>query len=104
MADNAQNSRPSAARRFLIVNADDFGRNDAVNDAVAESFRHGIVTSTSIVATGPSFDKAVALASELPELGVGIHLAATEYSPALPPSQIPSLVNSEGRFYPRSEQ
>jgi predicted glycoside hydrolase/deacetylase ChbG (UPF0249 family) len=104
MNANPHSSASSAARCLLIVNADDFGRNDAVNAAVVESFRNGIVTSTSIVATGPAFDQAIALAKELPELGVGIHLAATEYIPALPPQQIPSLVNSDGRFYPRSQQ
>jgi predicted glycoside hydrolase/deacetylase ChbG (UPF0249 family) len=104
MTVNQQESSPSPARRSLIVNADDFGRNDAVNAGVAESFRHGIVTSTSIVATGPAFDEAVALAKELPRLGVGIHLAATEYIPALLPTRIPSLVRPDGRFYPRGEQ
>jgi predicted glycoside hydrolase/deacetylase ChbG (UPF0249 family) len=104
MTDIEKDSRASAVSRCLIVNADDFGRNDAVNAAVAESFRRGIVTSTSIVATAPAFDRAVALAKELPGLGVGIHLAATEYIPALPPAKISSLVNSEGRFYPRGEQ
>src|SRR5215469_14201587 len=104
MTDFQPNFPGSAASRFLIVNADDFGRNDAVNAAVVESFRNGIVTSTSIVATGPAFDQAVALAKELPELGVGIHLAATEYIPVLPPAQIPRLVNAEGQFYPRGEQ
>jgi predicted glycoside hydrolase/deacetylase ChbG (UPF0249 family) len=101
---DAPNTPPSVARRYLIVNADDFGRNNAVNAAVAESFRRGIVTSTSIVATGPAFDQAVDIAQELPELGVGIHLAATEYIPTLPSASIPSLVNSEGRFYSRGEQ
>src|SRR6516162_11592329 len=104
MTDFQPNFPGSAASRFLIVNADDFGRNEAVNAAVAEGFRHGIVTSTSIVATGPAFDQAVALAKEVREMGVGIHLAATEYIPVLPPTMIPNLVNSEGRFYPRSEQ
>ena len=104
MTDFQPNFPGSAASRFLIVNADDFGRNDAVNAAVAESFRHGIVTSTSIVATGPAFDRAVTLTKELPELGVGVHLAATEYIPALPPMKIRNLVNSDGRFYPRGEQ
>ena len=104
MADIQRNSQKSASSRFLVINADDFGRNDAVNAAVVESFRRGIVTSTSIVATGPAFDQAVALKRELPELGVGIHLAATEYIPALPPTKIASLVGPDGRFYPRSEQ
>ena len=101
---DAPNAPPSVARRYLIVNADDFGRNNAVNAGVAESVRRGIVTSSSIVATGPAFDQAVDIAQELPELGVGIHLAATEYIPTLPSAAIPSLVNSEGRFYPRGEQ
>ena len=104
MTDNAQNATPPASRRFLIINADDFGRNDAVNAAVAAGFRGGIVTSTSIVATGPAFDQAVTLAKELPGLGVGIHLAVSEYIPVLLPTKIPSLVNSDGRFYPRGEQ
>ena len=104
MTDDQQHSRPRAPVRCLIVNADDFGRNDAVNEGVAEAFRRGIVTSTSLVATGPAFDAAVKLAGELPGLGVGIHLAATEYIPALPPAEIPRLVDAEGRFYPRRRQ
>ena len=104
MTDNKQNPSWKAAGRFLIVNADDFGRSEAVNLGVAEGFRHGIVTSASLVAAGPAFDQAVALAKELPELGVGIHLIANEYTPVLPPAQIPRLVNAEGRFYSRPRQ
>jgi predicted glycoside hydrolase/deacetylase ChbG (UPF0249 family) len=104
MTDGPQTLTPPAPGRFLIVNADDFGRNDAVNAAVAESFRRGIVTSTSIVATGPRFDQALAVAKDLPTLGIGIHLAVSEYLPALPPTKIPSLVNSGGRFHPRAHQ
>ena len=104
MTDITQNPRPAAGARFLIVNADDFGRNEAVNLGVAEGFRRGIVTSTSLVANGPAFESAVALAAELPGLGVGVHLAASEYIPVLPPNEIPRLVNSEGRFYARRQQ
>ena len=104
MTDITQNPRLAAGARFLIVNADDFGRNEAVNLGVAEGFRRGIVTSTSLVANGPAFESAVALAAELPGLGVGVHLAASEYMPVLPPNEIPRLVNSEGRFYARRQQ
>ncbi len=44
----------------LIVNADDFGMTAGVNRAVAEAHRRGIVTSTSLMATGVAFDDAVA--------------------------------------------
>jgi predicted glycoside hydrolase/deacetylase ChbG (UPF0249 family) len=89
---------------LLIVNADDFGRSEAVNLGVAEGFRRGIVTSASLVANGSAFDQAVAIAKELPGLGVGVHLTANEYTPVLTPEKIPRLVNSEGRFYSRARQ
>ncbi len=90
--------------RFLIVNADDFGRSEAVNAGIVEAFRRGIVTSTSIVATGPAFDSAVEMARENEDLGMGIHLILNEYHPALPPSQIPTLVTEDGRLQRRGYQ
>jgi predicted glycoside hydrolase/deacetylase ChbG (UPF0249 family) len=92
---------PDRHQRSLIVNADDFGRSEAVNLGVAEGFRRGILTSTSIVANSPAFSHAVAIAKELKGLEVGIHLAADEYEPVLPPAAIPSLVTPEGRFIGR---
>ena len=92
------------SKRFLIVNADDFGRSEAVNLGVAEGFRRGIITSTSLVAAGPAFESAVSLASELPGLGIGVHFAINEYQPVLPPLHIPRLINSEGRFFTRGKQ
>ena len=58
--------------RFLIVNADDFGRSESVNAGVAEAYRRGILTSASIVATGAAFESAVALVPQLEGLGIGI--------------------------------
>ena len=93
----------SAGRdRVLIVNADDFGRSEEVNRGVAEGFRHGIITSTSIVAAAPAFAQAVEIARELKGLGVGLHLAANEYAPLLTRREIPSLVARDGNFLPRS--
>jgi len=90
--------------RFLIVNADDFGRSEAVNAGIAEAFRLGILTSASIVATGAAFESAVALVAQLDGLGVGIHLALNEHDPVLPPCEISSLVTKEGRFPSRGRQ
>lgn len=90
--------------RFLIVNGDDFGRSQSVNDGIAEAFRRGILTSASIVAMGAEFESAVALAKQLDGLGVGIHLVLDEHPPALPPSEIPSLVTKDGQFRPRGQQ
>ncbi len=90
--------------RFLIVNADDFGRSEFVNAGIAEAFRRGILTSTSIVANGAGFESAVALVPQLEGLGIGIHLVLSEHDPVLPPSQIPSLVTKDGRFPSRRRQ
>jgi predicted glycoside hydrolase/deacetylase ChbG (UPF0249 family) len=94
--------RTGSGTRFLIVNADDFGRSEAVNLGVAEGFRSGIITSTSIVAAGPAFESAVAMAPNLKGLGIGVHLAVDEYQPIVP--DIPTLVNSQGQFHSRGRQ
>lgn len=97
-------SSPGLQKRRIIVNADDFGRSEAVNRGVAEGFQAGIVTSTSLVATGPAFDSAVELVSNLKGLAVGVHLTTNEYDPVLRPAAIPRLVNARGRFFSRARQ
>lgn len=61
----------------LIINADDFGLSKAVNLGIIEAFRHGIVTSATIMAGMPAFDHAVHLANKNPELKIGVHLTLT---------------------------
>jgi predicted glycoside hydrolase/deacetylase ChbG (UPF0249 family) len=60
--------------KFLIPNADDFGFTHDVNDGIVHAHRHGILTATTLMATGPAFEHAVQLALENPELDVGVHL------------------------------
>jgi hopanoid biosynthesis associated protein HpnK len=52
----------------------------------------------------PAFEEAAALAREHPKLGVGLHLTLLCGHSALPPDQIPALVNAKGEFsnYPAS--
>lgn len=84
--------------RRLIVNADDFGRSPAINEAVIRAHREGILTSASLMVNELDCAEAVALAKENPRLGVGLHLALLGGCPALPPERIPGLVNAHGRF------
>ena len=65
----------------LIVNADDFGLTEGTNRAIIDAYQRGIVTSTSLLANGYSFDHAVMLARENPALGIGVHLTLTEGPP-----------------------
>ena len=86
-----------SARR-LIVNADDFGRSQSINKAVIRAHREGILTSASLMVNEPACDEAVALARENPRLGVGLHLTLLMGRAALPPREIPGLVNERGEF------
>lgn len=87
------------AKKRLIVNADDFAMSPEINAGIIEAHRDGILTSTSILANGASFDQAVRLALGHPALGVGVHLNLVEGSPVSPPGQVPSLVNRRGVFH-----
>jgi hopanoid biosynthesis associated protein HpnK len=86
-----------SAHPLLIVNADDFGIAEAVNDGIVAAHDRGIVTSASVMATGPAFEHAVALARSRPRLAVGVHLVLTEHAP-LAGSSVPSLTDANGRF------
>ncbi|WP_448205964.1 hopanoid biosynthesis-associated protein HpnK [Azospirillum sp. sgz302134] len=87
--------------RTLIVTADDFGLDPAVNEAVEQAHRTGILTAASLMVAGPAASQAVALARRMPTLGVGLHLALVDAVAALPPGEIPNLVDAEGRFSDR---
>lgn len=87
-----------AARRALIVTADDFGLSLAVNDAVEMAHREGILTAASLMVTGEAAADAVQRARRLPSLRVGLHLALVEARPALPVEAVPALVDATGHF------
>ncbi len=81
----------------LIVNADDFGVTRLVSQGILDAHQSGIVTSTSLMATGEAFDAAVEMSNRAPRLSVGVHLVLTQGVPVSPASDIPTLVD------PRSE-
>jgi predicted glycoside hydrolase/deacetylase ChbG (UPF0249 family) len=82
--------------KYLITNADDFGFTRDVNAGIIEAHQHGILTATTLMATGAAFDHAVDLARQNPELDVGVHLVLVD-TPGFPPT-IPRLLFSLGRI------
>ena len=58
----------------LIINADDFGFTSDVNAGIVHAHRHGVLTSTTLMANGDAFEDAVRLAHETPSLDIGCHL------------------------------
>ncbi len=88
-----------AGRRLLIVSADDYALTDKVSRSILNAHRRGVVTSTSVLALTPSFDRCARWLSDEPRLGVGAHLAAVgEDPPLLSAAEIPTLVDRRGRL------
>lgn len=79
-----------------IINADDFGLTKGVNKGIIEAHQNGIVTSTTLMATGNAFEDAVELAKATPTLGVGVHLVLTSQKPLLTTHK--TLVDEKGNF------
>ncbi len=79
----------------LIVNADDFGLSQGVNQGIIKAYVNGIVTSTTLFVNMPYTKEAVELAKRFPNLGVGVHLNVTIGKPL---TNCPSLVDENGYF------
>ncbi len=86
----------------LILNADDFGLTPGINRAVIKLHHAGVLTSATLMATGPAFDHAAALARAHPTLGVGCHLVFTDGLPVSHPDSIPTLLGNDGKHFRRS--
>ena len=82
----------------LIVCADDFGLDTAVNEAVELAHQNGILTCTSLMMGESAVSDAVVRARRCPTLGVGLHIVLTAGHSVLPPETIPDLVDGNRRF------
>jgi len=71
----------NAPERVLIVNADDFGMSEGVNAGIVAAHRDGIVTSASLMVMRANALEAAELASDLPRLGLGLHIDLSEWEP-----------------------
>jgi predicted glycoside hydrolase/deacetylase ChbG (UPF0249 family) len=82
--------------KYLIVNADDFGFSENVNNGIITAHKFGIVSSATMLVTMPGFKHAVRLARQTPSLGVGLHLNLTQGIPLSDPKTVPSLLKADG--------
>ncbi len=67
-------------RKYLIVNADDFGQSAGVNRGIIAAHERGIVTSTSLMVRWPAAAAAAEYARAHPRLAVGLHLDLGEWA------------------------
>ena len=94
-----------ADARLLIVNADDLGMCNAINEAIFLSLKTGVVNSTSLMVPCPWALHAMHLLHENADVPFGVHLTviceATNYTwrPLTPEEKVPSLLDESGNLY-----
>jgi len=64
--------------KYLVINADDFGYAQGVNQGIIAAYDRGVVLSTSLMVDMPLAVDAATQARRLPGLGVGLHFTATD--------------------------
>jgi predicted glycoside hydrolase/deacetylase ChbG (UPF0249 family) len=66
--------KTKAAKKYLIVNADDFGLSPGVNQGIVTAHEQGIVTSASLMVRWPAAVAAAAFGRDHPAFSLGLHL------------------------------
>jgi len=90
-------SAPLTGKR-LIVTADDFGMNLAVNEAVEQAYNDGILTCASLMMKGAATQDAIERARRMKGLGVGLHITLADGRPTASRRTVRGLIDEEGRF------
>jgi len=65
----------------IIINGDDFGYSERVNQAIISLAKDGKITSTTIMANGPFFKDAINQLKGLKSCSVGVHLNISKFKP-----------------------
>jgi len=100
----------AADAKLLIIHADDIGLAQSVNDASSSAFASGGITSGSIMVPCPWFIDFAEHYKSHPHLDVGIHITLTsewdyyKFGGVLPSTEIPSLLDENGYFYPTTQE
>jgi len=91
----------------VIVNADDFGLTESVNNGVIACHQAGVVKSASVLANGDGLRDALEKSSDHPGLGIGLHLTLVFGKPVAAPGKVSSLIFKKGSLaagYPKIAQ
>jgi predicted glycoside hydrolase/deacetylase ChbG (UPF0249 family) len=70
----------------IIVNADDLGISEPVNEAIFQGMQRGVITSATMLSNGPAVRVAAQNLHLFPKCSFGVHLNLTEFRPICPGS------------------
>ena len=95
-------THPPAPEQHLplvaVCHADDCGLSAGITDAIMDCHDHGALQRTSVIVNGAAWERAVSAVGSRPGLGVALHVNLFEGRPLSPPSEVPLLVDGNGRF------
>ena len=83
---------------LLIVNADDLGTSERVNEKTFELIESGLITSATIIANAPAFEAAAKQLKAFPKCSFGVHLNLTALSPAGSASGLEPILDDNGHM------
>jgi hopanoid biosynthesis associated protein HpnK len=98
MPPKGSNSPSPPPGKRLIVTADDFGVDVAVNEAIELAYNEGVLTCASLMVGGRAAMDAVDRARRMKGLGVGLHITLADGRPVSQRRNVRSLIDHEGRF------
>ncbi len=83
---------------ILIVNADDLGANQPVNDEIFDLIHSGAVTSASLMCNAPGFEHAVQQIPRIPQCTFGVHLNLTIFAPLSSSGNLEPILDENGHL------
>ncbi len=83
---------------ILIVNADDLGANQPVNEEIFDLIDSGAVTSASLMCNAPGFEHAVQQIPRFPHCSFGIHLNLTIFAPLSSSGNLEPILDENGHL------
>jgi predicted glycoside hydrolase/deacetylase ChbG (UPF0249 family) len=83
----------------LIINADDLGYSDLVNDSIFSLIAQGRVTSATMIMNAPAVESAARQVGCYPQASFGIHLNITEFAPLSNHSGLSPLLHPDRREF-----
>ncbi len=83
---------------MIVVNADDLGTSQPINDATFALMERGLVTSATLIGNAPAVADAAMKVSAYPACSFGVHLNATVFAPLRPSPGLAPILNDSGHL------
>lgn len=83
---------------FCVINADDLGISQEVNDRIFQLMDQGHIRSATVIMNGATVDNAIARTPAYPHCSFGIHLNITYGTPLTHHHDLTPILDSHGQF------